>query len=104
VALGNASGIGAFFGVLANGYLTDIFGKKKLMLYSLVVLSAFITMTFKADSIVILLIGEMLCGLPWGVLATIAPACQLLCSKTKKPYSNILQMHLKCCLYHYEST
>ena len=76
VALGNASGIGAFFGVLANGYLVDIFGKKKLLLYSLVVLSAFITMTFKADTKVILLLGEMLCGLPWGVFATTAPACK----------------------------
>jgi SP family general alpha glucoside:H+ symporter-like MFS transporter len=74
VALGNASGIGAFFGVLANGYLVDIFGKKKLVLYSLVVLSAFITMTFKADNKTILLLGEMLCGLPWGVFATTAPA------------------------------
>ena len=74
LALGNASGIGAFFGVLANGYLVDIFGKKKLLLYSLVVLSCFITMTFKADTNVILLLGEMLCGLPWGVFATTAPA------------------------------
>lgn len=73
-ALGNASGIGAFFGVLANGYLVDIFGKKKVLLGALVVLSAFITMTFKADTIVILLIGELLCGLPWGVAATVAPA------------------------------
>ncbi|KAK0120541.1 hypothetical protein ONS96_010746 [Cadophora gregata f. sp. sojae] len=74
VALGNASGIGAFFGVLANGYLVDIFGKKKLLLCSLVVLSCFISMTFKADTKVILLLGEMLCGLPWGVFATTAPA------------------------------
>jgi SP family general alpha glucoside:H+ symporter-like MFS transporter len=74
VALGNASGIGAFFGVLANGYLVDIFGKKKLLLYSLLILSCFITMTFKADTKVILLLGEMLCGLPWGVFATTAPA------------------------------
>jgi len=60
--------------VLANGYLVDKFGKKKLLLGSLLVLSAFITMTFKADTIVILFIGEMLCGLPWGVFATTAPA------------------------------
>ncbi|KAH7355320.1 hypothetical protein BKA65DRAFT_524896 [Rhexocercosporidium sp. MPI-PUGE-AT-0058] len=45
VALGNASGIGASFGVLANGYLVDIFGKKKLLLYTLLVLSCFITIT-----------------------------------------------------------
>lgn len=31
-------------------------------------------MNFKADTKVILLLEEMLCGLPWGVFATTAPA------------------------------
>lgn len=55
-------------------YLVDIFGQKKVLLGSLIVLAAFITMTFAASNIVILLVGEILCGIPWGVFATTAPA------------------------------
>jgi len=72
--LGNASGVGAFFGVLLNGYLVEKFGQKRVLLSSLIVLSAFIFMTFFAPNITILAVGEFLCGLPWGVFATIAPA------------------------------
>jgi MFS transporter, SP family, general alpha glucoside:H+ symporter len=42
--LGNASGVGAFFGALLNGFLVTKFGYKKVLVGSLVVLSAFITM------------------------------------------------------------
>jgi SP family general alpha glucoside:H+ symporter-like MFS transporter len=72
--LGNASGVGAFFGVLLNGYLVGLFGQKRVLLGSLVVLSAFIFMTFFAPNIQVLTAGEFLCGLPWGIFATIAPA------------------------------
>ncbi|PMD28659.1 maltose permease MAL31 [Hyaloscypha hepaticicola] len=72
--LGNASGVGAFFGVLLNGYLVGIFGQKRVLLGSLLVLSAFIFMTFFAPNIEVLTAGEFLCGLPWGIFATIAPA------------------------------
>lgn len=64
--LGNAAGVGAFIGVLFTGHLVDIFGQKRVLVGSLMVLSAFICMTFFATSIVVLMIGEFLCGLPWG--------------------------------------
>jgi SP family general alpha glucoside:H+ symporter-like MFS transporter len=64
--LGNASGVGAFFGVLLNGYLVGIFGQKRVLLGSLIVLSAFIFITFFAPNIGVLTAGEVLCGLPWG--------------------------------------
>lgn len=64
--LGNAAGVGAFIGVLCTGYFVDIFGQKRVLLASLVILSAFICMTFFAPNIVVLTIGELLCGLPWG--------------------------------------
>jgi len=72
--LSNASGVGAFFGVLLNGILTSRFGMKRVILASLVILAAFIFMTFLAPNVGVLLAGEILCGLPWGVFATIAPA------------------------------
>ncbi len=73
-ALGNASGIGAFFGALLNGYLVDILGQKRLLLGSLVLLSAFIFITVFAQTTGALVAGQILCGLPWGVFATTAPA------------------------------
>jgi SP family general alpha glucoside:H+ symporter-like MFS transporter len=72
--LGNASGVGAFFGVLINGYLVEIFGQKRVLLGSLILLSALVFITFFAPTIEVLTVGELLCGLPWGVFATIAPA------------------------------
>ncbi|KAK9427369.1 general substrate transporter [Lipomyces doorenjongii] len=72
--LGNASGVGAFFGVLANGCLVSWFGKKRVLLGALILLSCFIFMTFFAPNIVVLCVGEVLCGIPWGIFASTAPA------------------------------
>ncbi|KAF8855164.1 maltose permease MAL31 [Acephala macrosclerotiorum] len=72
--LGNASGVGAFFGVLLSGYLVGIFGQKRVLLGSLIALAALIFITFFAPNIVILTVGELLCSLPWGAFASIAPA------------------------------
>ncbi|KAK9365193.1 general substrate transporter [Lipomyces kononenkoae] len=72
--LSNASGVGAFFGVLANGYLVGWFGKKRVVLGALLLLSCFIFMTFFAPNIVVLCVGEILSGVPWGIFASTAPA------------------------------
>ncbi|RKF79681.1 Maltose permease MAL31 [Golovinomyces cichoracearum] len=74
VALGNAAGIGAFFGIMANGILVSWFGHKKVLLASLLVLTFLNTITFVAQNTLVLFLGELLCGLPWGIIATIAPA------------------------------
>ncbi len=66
--------VGAFFGVLANGYLVALFGQKRVLLVPLVILSGFLFMTFFATNIQVLPAGEVLCSLPWGVFATTAPA------------------------------
>jgi SP family general alpha glucoside:H+ symporter-like MFS transporter len=65
--VGQASGVGAFIGVLANGYLVALFGQKRVLLCSLVLLAAFIFITFFAPTIGVLTAGEVLCGLPWYV-------------------------------------
>lgn len=72
--MGNSSFIGSFFGGLISGYLVDKFGQKHLILASLALLSGFIFITFFAQNIIMLLIGQLLCGLPWGVFVTSAPA------------------------------
>ncbi|KAK0100515.1 hypothetical protein ONS96_007789 [Cadophora gregata f. sp. sojae] len=72
--LGNASGIGAFFGALLNGYLVSKFGVKRVIVGALIFLSATLFIVFFAPNIEVLLVGQLICGLPWGVFATIAPA------------------------------
>lgn len=47
---------------------------KRLILISLVALSAFISITVFANNIIVLCVGQIMCGLPWGVFATTAPA------------------------------
>ncbi|KAH7367480.1 alpha-glucosides permease MPH2/3 [Plectosphaerella cucumerina] len=72
--LGNASTVGCFFGTIINGYLVDRFGQKRVIIGSLAVLSCFIFITFFADTILVLMFGQLLCGLEWGVFASSAPA------------------------------
>ncbi|KAI1853769.1 hypothetical protein JX265_003897 [Neoarthrinium moseri] len=72
--LSNMAGIGSFFGVLLNGHLVDLFGQKRVIIGALCALSCFVFMTFFAPTIQVLAAGEFLCGLPWGVFASSAPA------------------------------
>lgn len=71
--LGGASSAGLVLGVFLNGYLTEKFGHRHVILVSLVVMSAFIFATFFAPNVQTLLAGQLLCGIPWGVFATMGP-------------------------------
>ncbi|KFY29505.1 hypothetical protein V493_02324 [Pseudogymnoascus sp. VKM F-4281 (FW-2241)] len=72
--LGNAVSVGTIIGAFANGYFTHRFGYRKVLLASLVAICIFIFMTFFAPNLPVLLVSELLCGIPWGVFATMAPA------------------------------
>lgn len=72
--LSNAAGVGAFFGAIMNGALVDRFGQKPVLLASLISLSGFLFIVFFANNKPTLLVGEILCGFPWGVFATTGPA------------------------------
>lgn len=74
IGLGNATTCGTIVGALANGWLTQRFGYRKTMLGSLFTIACFIFITFFAQSLPMLIAGQVLCGLPWGVFATLAPA------------------------------
>lgn len=60
--------------MLLNGHLVDRYGQKRVLLTALLSLTFTIFLTFFAPNIVILMIGELLCGLPWGIFASSAPA------------------------------
>ncbi|CAK7199204.1 hypothetical protein SEUCBS139899_001877 [Sporothrix eucalyptigena] len=73
-ALSNAAPLGCFVGTWFNGPLVARFGHKRVLLAALGTLSGTIFLTFFAPTITVLLIGELLCGLPWGIFASSAPA------------------------------
>lgn len=59
---------------MMNGILTDKFGYRKVMLGALTFMMAFIFITFFAQNITMLLVGELLCGFPWGIFQTLTVA------------------------------
>lgn len=71
--LGAASSCGTIFGVFANGYLCERYGHKRVILVALVFMTGFIFITFFAKDSGMLVAGQVLCGLPWGVFATMGP-------------------------------
>ncbi|CAK7223781.1 hypothetical protein SBRCBS47491_005325 [Sporothrix bragantina] len=68
------STVGAIFGGILNGQLCTRFGYRKVMCVSLVFMAAFIFLTFFANSLAVLLVGQILCGFSWGVFATVGPS------------------------------
>lgn len=72
--LNDISAVGNILGAMANGYLTAKFGHRKVLMGSLVFLSAAIFMVFFAPNVEVLLVGEFICNIPWGVFATTGPA------------------------------
>jgi SP family general alpha glucoside:H+ symporter-like MFS transporter len=72
--LSNAVSVGTIIGAFANGYFTHRLGYRKVLLASLVAIAAFIFISFFAPNLPVLLVGQFLCGIPWGVFATMAPA------------------------------
>ncbi|KAK3936213.1 general substrate transporter [Diplogelasinospora grovesii] len=72
--LNDISAIGNIIGALLNGYLTARYGHRAVLMGSLSALTVFIFIVFFAPNIEVLLVGEFLCNIPWGVFATSGPA------------------------------
>ncbi|KAK4579837.1 hypothetical protein LTR86_000038 [Recurvomyces mirabilis] len=72
--LSQGGGAGSIIGCLIAGLLVSRYGSKKVVLGALTWLSLSIFVVFFAPSLLVLFVGEVLCGLPWDVLATTAPA------------------------------
>jgi len=68
--LNDAGAVGNIVGALLNGYFTPKYGHRKVMGVNLILMIAFIFIVFFAPSINILLLGEFLCCIPWGVFTT----------------------------------
>jgi len=57
-------------GALLNGWATSKWGHRRVLMVTLVFLAGFIFIVFLAPTIEIMLLGQFLCGIPWGVFAT----------------------------------
>lgn len=62
---------GQVLGLFANGIIADRFGYRKTLIGALVGCIGFIFIIFFAETLVQLLIGEILIGIPWGVFQTL---------------------------------
>ncbi|KAJ5312619.1 hypothetical protein PENANT_c007G10570 [Penicillium antarcticum] len=69
--LQNGTNVGQILGLIFAGLIADRFGYKKTMLGALVALTCFIFLMFFAQNIIMLLVGEVLCGIPWGAFQTL---------------------------------
>lgn len=75
-SLVNAAITGEILGLIGNGFLTDQFGYRLVMVGSLICLSLFVFLSFFAVNIQMLLAAQVLCGLPWGfVNSPFSPIC-----------------------------
>jgi SP family general alpha glucoside:H+ symporter-like MFS transporter len=74
VGLSNAGQIGPIIGAFANGFLSDRFGYRRVVLATLIGMTATIFLLFFAPNLPVLLVGQLLCGIPWGIFATMGPA------------------------------
>lgn len=74
MGLGMASPVGNVLGVALNGYLTDRYGHKIILHGALLALTGLIFIQIFAQSVEVLLVGQLLCGVPWGMFNTMAPA------------------------------
>jgi len=72
--LSNGANVGEILGLFINGIVSERFGYRKTMIVSLVAVIAFIFIPFFAKSLIDLEVGEVLCGIPWGVFQTLTTA------------------------------
>ncbi|RMD42167.1 hypothetical protein DV735_g2962, partial [Chaetothyriales sp. CBS 134920] len=70
--LTNGAVAGEIIGLLFNGILTDHLGYHKTMIITLIWMCLFVFLAFFAVNIRMLLVSQILCGLPWGIFQTLS--------------------------------
>jgi len=69
--LSNGVVVGEIIGLQINGYVSEKYGYRYTVMACLTLIAAFTTIFFTAQTVVHLLIAEILCGIPWGVFQTL---------------------------------
>ncbi|KZO95967.1 putative maltose permease [Calocera viscosa TUFC12733] len=72
--LSNGAQVGEILGLFINGIVSERYGYRKVMMVSLIAVIGFIFINFFSPNVQVLLVGEILCGIPWGVFQTLTTA------------------------------
>ncbi|KAH7367851.1 alpha-glucosides permease MPH2/3 [Plectosphaerella cucumerina] len=73
-AIGAGNNIGSLFGLLLNGYLQSRFGSRRVYMGAMVLMAGTIFILFFSTSVEMLLAGNIICGIPWGIFQTLTTA------------------------------
>ncbi|KAJ5993039.1 General alpha-glucoside permease [Penicillium sp. IBT 35674x] len=85
--LTNGALVGELIGLLINGIIAERFGYKKSIIGSLIACVACVFIIFFAKTLTVLLIGEILIGIPWGLFQTITTTyASEVCPVVLRPY------------------
>ena len=64
--------VGIIIGAFLNGYLWETVGMRRTMLAAYVAVTALTFILVFAKSLPVILVGQLLCGIPWGIFGTTA--------------------------------
>ena len=67
----NGARAGEIIGLLINGIVSERYGYRKTMIGSLLAVTGFFFILFFAPNVQTLVVGEVLCGIPWGIFQTL---------------------------------
>lgn len=85
--LTNGAIVGEMTGLAMNGILADRYGFRKTMIGGLIAITGFIFIPFFATSIIQLLVGLILMGIPWGMFQTLTTTYAAeVCPTDLRPY------------------
>ncbi|OOQ88780.1 General alpha-glucoside permease [Penicillium brasilianum] len=85
--LNNGALVGEVLGLFATGIVVEKFGYRKSLIGALVACVAFIFVIFFAKSLPVLLVGEILIGIPWGLFQTVTTTyASEVCPVVLRPY------------------
>ncbi|KAK6365492.1 hypothetical protein LTS17_011211 [Exophiala oligosperma] len=72
--LSNGARAGEIFGLIIAGWVSDRYGYKMTTIGSLIFMICFIFILVFAPNLKVLVVGEILCGMPWGAFQSVTPA------------------------------
>ncbi|KAI5460440.1 general substrate transporter [Mariannaea sp. PMI_226] len=72
--LSNGARAGEIIGLIIAGWTADRYGYKMTTIGALIMMIAFVFVLFFAPNVKILVLGEVLCGIPWGAFQSVTPA------------------------------
>ncbi|CEJ60960.1 hypothetical protein PMG11_09514 [Penicillium brasilianum] len=85
--LNNGALVGEVLGLFATGIIVEKFGYRKSLIGALVACVAFIFVIFFAKTLPVLLVGEILIGIPWGLFQTVTTTyASEVCPVVLRPY------------------